>query len=137
MALLTAAPYWGPYQTIAEEDGLRVETAPWLDYSTRPGLDVAAWEAKAVGLLRSQGRLMVWLNDPCHNPSGRNLGPEHRRDLLEVLSRVADLGPVTLLLDFAYPDYPGSGRGTRRHANYAAGRRGQGFVGACSACPRA
>jgi aspartate/tyrosine/aromatic aminotransferase len=105
MALLTAAPYWGPYQTIAQEDGLRVETAPWLDYGGVPGLDAAAWEAKVFGLMRSQGRVMVWINDPCHNPSGRTLPPACRDELLAILTRAADQGPVTLLLDFAYQDY--------------------------------
>ncbi|MBI4913738.1 MAG: aminotransferase class I/II-fold pyridoxal phosphate-dependent enzyme [Acidobacteria bacterium] len=105
MALLTARPFWGPYQTIAEEDGLRVETAPWLGYGEGPGLDLDAWEEKARALMSQQDRLLVWLNDPCHNPTGRSLPGPDRRNLLGLLSRLADRGPVTLLLDSAYQDY--------------------------------
>jgi aspartate/tyrosine/aromatic aminotransferase len=132
MALLTAAPYWGPYLTFAQEGGLRVETAPWLDYSDSPGLDTGAWTAKALELMRQQGRLMVWLNDPCHNPSGRTLPADCRRDLLEVLSRVADQGPVTLLLDFAYQDYTRDSAAARAAMDgYAAlGAEGKVLVGA-------
>jgi aspartate/tyrosine/aromatic aminotransferase len=66
---------------------------------------VGAWEAKARDLLEEQGRLLVWLNDPCHNPTGRSLSRDDRRTLLSVLRDIASQGPVTLLLDFAYLDY--------------------------------
>lgn len=132
MAVLTAAPYWGPYQTIAQEDGLRVETAPWFDYGGRPGFDAGVWEAKLEALLRAQGRVLVWLNDPCHNPTGTTLPPECRTDLLDLLARAADRGPVTLLLDFAYQDYakdPAAVRAAMDH--YAAlGAQGKVLVGA-------
>jgi aromatic-amino-acid transaminase len=102
-AILTAAPFWGPYATIAAEASVRLETAPY----PAPGesLDIGAWEAKARDLLEEQGRLLVWLNDPCHNPTGRSLSRDDRRTLLSVLRDIASQGPVTLLLDFAYLDY--------------------------------
>lgn len=132
MALLTAAPHWGPYQTIAQEDGLRVETAPWLDYGDRSGFDAGAWEGRAAGLMAEQGRLMVWINDPCHNPSGRTLPPAARRDLLAVLARQAGRGPVTLVLDFAYQDYARDPAAVREAMDgYAAfGAEGRVLVGA-------
>uniref|UniRef100_UPI00356501DC aminotransferase class I/II-fold pyridoxal phosphate-dependent enzyme n=1 Tax=Gemmatimonas sp. TaxID=1962908 RepID=UPI00356501DC len=99
----TAAPYWGPYATIAAEASVRLETAPY----PAPGeaLDIGAWEAKARDLLDEQGRLLMWLNDPCHNPTGRSLSRDDRHTLLSVLRDIASQGPVTLLLDFAYLDY--------------------------------
>ena len=102
-AILTAAPFWGPYATITAEAAVRLETVPY----PAPGdtLDVGAWEAKARDLLEEQGRLLVWLNDPCHNPTGRSLSRDDRRTLLSMLRDIASQGPVTLLLDFAYLDY--------------------------------
>ncbi|MCA0375887.1 MAG: aminotransferase class I/II-fold pyridoxal phosphate-dependent enzyme [Gemmatimonadetes bacterium] len=102
-SVLTAAPFWGPYSTIAGEAGVRVATAPW----PAPGaaLDAGAWEAAARDLLESQGRLLVWLNDPCHNPTGRSLSPADRETLLSILRDLSGQGPVTLLLDLAYLDY--------------------------------
>ena len=132
MALLTAAPYWGPYQSIAQEDGLRVETAPWLDYSSRPGFDAALWEEKAQDLMREQGRVMVWINDPCHNPSGLTLPPACQKELLDMLRRLANRGPVTLVLDFAYQDYARDPAAVRASMDgYAAlGAEGKVLVGA-------
>ncbi len=101
--LLTTAPFWGPYATLASENGMGLVTAPW------PGagepLDAGAWEAALRSLMKEQGRVLLWLNDPCHNPTGRSLSPTDRAALVGLLREVAALGPLTLLLDFAYLDY--------------------------------
>ena len=111
-ALLTAAPFWGPYGTLASEAGLRLATAPWPE-AGQP-LDLAAWRREAETLLATQGRLLVWLNDPCHNPTGRSLTAADRAGLAALLTELAGRGPVTLLLDLAYQDY------TREPAEVAA-----------------
>ncbi len=101
--LLTAAPYWGPYATIAIENRVVMETVPYP--AAGASLDVDLWKARCLEIVRSQGRLLLWLNDPCHNPTGRSLSTHDRRALLAMLREVSTEGPVTLLLDFAYLDY--------------------------------
>lgn len=101
--LLTAAPYWGPYATLAIENHVVMETVPYP--AAGAALDLGTWRAAAEGILRAQGRLLLWLNDPCHNPTGRSLSTTDRRALLQMLRDVSAMGPVTLLLDFAYLDY--------------------------------
>lgn len=101
--LLTTAPYWGPYATLASENGVHMATAPWPDAGQ--ALDATAWEAALEALMTAQGRVLLWLNDPCHNPTGRSLSATDREVLLALLRKVAERGPVTLLLDFAYLDY--------------------------------
>jgi aromatic-amino-acid transaminase len=102
-ALLTAAPFWGPYSTIAVENAVRLETAPFP--AAGGALDVAAWRTKLDAIADRQSRVLLWLNDPCHNPTGRSLSHENRRTLLDLLRDTATRAPVTLLLDFAYLDY--------------------------------
>jgi aromatic-amino-acid transaminase len=101
--VLTTAPYWGPYATMAAENGLGLVTAPWP--AALEPLDAAAWQEALRSLLKQQGRVLLLLNDPCHNPSGRSLSPADRQSLLEILRQASALGPITLLLDFAYLDY--------------------------------
>jgi aspartate/tyrosine/aromatic aminotransferase len=101
--VLAAAPYWGPYATLAQENGVRLVTVPWPMGGA--SLDVARWEEAARALLDAQGRLLLWLNDPCHNPTGTSLSAADRQALLAMLRRLAARGPVTLLLDLAYLDY--------------------------------
>lgn len=135
--LLTTAPYWGPYATLAAENGVRLATAPWPG----PGgaLDARAWAQELDGLMRAQGRILLWLNDPCHNPTGRSLSAADRAGLLGLLREVAAAGPVTLLLDFAYLDYardPGAVAGAL--ADYAAfGAEGRVLVGAAMSMSKA
>ena len=101
--VLTLAPYWGPYDTIAQEYGSRVETFPIPE----PGhtVDAPAFMEKARGILMKQGRLLIWLNDPCHNPTGRSTSPAGRAAIMAVLRELCHLGPITLLLDLAYLEY--------------------------------
>ena len=101
--LLTAAPYWGPYSTIAAENQVKLITAPFPP--TGEALDTAAWREKLDSIAADQSRVLVWLNDPCHNPTGRSLSADNRQALLQLLRETASKVPVSLLLDLAYLDY--------------------------------
>jgi aspartate/tyrosine/aromatic aminotransferase len=103
MKVLTAAPFWSPYATLAQENGAGLATAPFPEAGG--ALDAEAWLRAGTALLATQKRLLIWLNDPCHNPTGRSLAWADREALLEVLRKLAQRGPVTLLLDCAYLDY--------------------------------
>lgn len=103
MAVLVGAPYWGPYDLLAGENGARVATAPFK-VAGHP-LDLEIWARNAKALMGRQGRLLVWLNDPCQNPTGLSLSREDRAGLLGILADQADRGPVVLILDNPYVDY--------------------------------
>jgi aromatic-amino-acid transaminase len=98
-ALLTTSFFWGPYLTLCEEHDRRLETFRMFDAQGR--LDLGALEAKVEALLASQGRVLLFLNDPCHNPTGYSLWPEEWAALAGLLGRYAGR-PVTLLVDMAY-----------------------------------
>jgi aromatic-amino-acid transaminase len=135
--VLTAAPYWGPYATLAIEAGQTVTTVPYPDVHT--GIDIGAWEAACRDILDAQGRLLVWLNDPCHNPTGRSFSKADRTALMDVLRDVASQGPVTLVLDLAYLDYARDPQDVREalddYAAFAA--EGTVLVGACLSLSKA
>ena len=102
-AVLSFSPYWSPYSTLAAENGVRLETYPL----PAPG---HLWDAPDLQrvlreILQRQGRLLIWFNDPCHNPTGRCSSPAGRAMLFEILRELAYLGPITLLLDLAYLEY--------------------------------
>ena len=103
MAVAAMAPYWGPYDTLSSEGGAWIAPLPYPN----PGspLDAGAWGKTLKDLMATQGRVLLWLNDPCHNPTGRSLTKVQRQDLFTLLRELAKQGPVTLLLDLAYLDY--------------------------------
>lgn len=105
-ALLTPNFYWGPYQTLAEEHERKVET--FNMFTQAGGLDVAALDQKLTEQLKTQGRVLLILNDPCNNPTGYSMTRAEWKNVVEVLLKHADQ-PVTLLVDMAYWLYAGAG----------------------------
>jgi aromatic-amino-acid transaminase len=129
-ALLTGSFYWGPYKTIADENDRKVAT---FEMFTRTShgleLDVASFDARLQELMRSQKRALVFLNDPCQNPTGYSMGEAQWRGVVSALEAAASQGPVTLLVDVAYWLY-GSGdpRAFLRHLTPLIGKVGLVFA---------
>jgi len=106
-AVLTTSYYWGPYRTIADELDRSLSTFRMFDERGR--LDLADFERKLQGSVEAQGRALVILNSPCHNPTGYSFDDDEWRALVDVVGRAAARAPITLLLDVAYFRYAGSG----------------------------
>ena len=104
-ALLTPNFYWGPYQTLCEEHERTLET--FQMFTATGALDVGALDAKLGELLSKQGRALLFLNDPCNNPTGCSMTQQEWRQVVEVLQKHSGQ-PVTLLVDMAYWLYSGS-----------------------------
>ena len=98
-ALLTPSLYWGPYQTLCDEHGRRLETFPMFNAAGR--LDIASLDAAMKAQLDRQGRVLLFLNDPCNNPTGYSMTRDEWRAVVATLLGHSDR-PVTLLVDMAY-----------------------------------
>ncbi len=122
-ALYTTSYFWGPYGIIATHTGRRVETFEMFD--DRGRFDVEAFERGLEQLLREQGRALVVLNFPCHNPTGYSLDDEEWTGIADALLRLGRTAPVTLLIDIAYDKYGAPGK--RRWVNPVAS-----IVGTCT-----
>ncbi|MSP24507.1 MAG: aminotransferase class I/II-fold pyridoxal phosphate-dependent enzyme [Myxococcales bacterium] len=99
-ALLTSSFFWGPYRTIAEESGRKLETFEMFDADGR--FHVADADRKLGEHLETQGRALLLLNTPCHNPTGYSLDESELDALFTVIERHAARGPITIVLDIAY-----------------------------------
>ncbi len=104
--LLTPNFYWGPYATLCEEHERGLDT--FRMFAADGTLDVAALDAKLTEHLASQGRALIFLNDPCNNPTGYSMTRAEWKAVVEVLLKHADQ-PVTLLVDMAYWLYAAGG----------------------------
>ena len=112
-ALLTTSYYWGPYQTLADESERKIATFNTFD--ANGNLDVAAFDRALGELISKQGRALIFLNDPCHNPTGYSMRLEEWKRIAEIVRAHGKKAPVTLLVDNAYSAY---GKGDR-HAMLA------------------
>jgi aromatic-amino-acid transaminase len=109
-SLLTTSYYWGPYQTLCDEADRKVSTfrmfAAQADGGAGAGaLDVDALDRALVAQLQSQRRALVFLNDPCNNPTGYSMRPSEWSAVVERLVARASEGAITLLVDMAYFAY--------------------------------
>jgi aromatic-amino-acid transaminase len=99
-ALLTTSAFWGPYQTLADEADRRLATFAMFAPDGR--LDVDALDRALAGQLAEQQRVLLFLNDPCHNPTGYSMDAREWRAVVERLEARSSEGPITLLVDMAY-----------------------------------
>jgi aromatic-amino-acid transaminase len=101
--LLTPNLYWGPYQTLCDEHERRIDTFTMFD--ARGTLDLAALETKLIDHLTTQGRALLFLNDPCNNPTGYSMSRDEWRGVTQTLLKHSAGGSITLLVDMAYALY--------------------------------
>ncbi len=102
-ALLTTSYYWGPYSILADHSRRRVETFEMFD--DVGGFNLAAFEEALDALLAAQGRALVVLNSPCHNPTGYALDEREWRAVADILRKRAGSAPIALLVDNAYAKF--------------------------------
>ncbi|QDU69344.1 pyridoxal phosphate-dependent aminotransferase [Engelhardtia mirabilis] len=102
-ALLTSSFYWEPYGILAEHSGRRFAT--FRNFDESGAFDVAALEVEARRLIARQGRLLLVLNTPCHNPTGYSLDAGELERIGDLLLELSGEAPVTLLLDLAYEKF--------------------------------
>jgi aromatic-amino-acid transaminase len=104
-AALTTSFYWGPYKTLADESDRALATFRMFDGNG--GLDVEALDVALERQLRQQGRALLLLNSPCHNPTGYSFTTEEWRSVAAVLRRHQGAGAITVCLDVAYAKFGG------------------------------
>ncbi|MBT7063816.1 MAG: aminotransferase class I/II-fold pyridoxal phosphate-dependent enzyme, partial [Euryarchaeota archaeon] len=103
--------YWGPYKGFLAGCDLHPVTYPLLPSSENPlhpFVDIENFKLQLASLCSAQDKVMIWLNDPAHNPTGVSLTPEGRMAFLEAVMESASSNEGvghTLLLDSAYHLY--------------------------------
>ena len=103
--------HWGPYKGFLSGCDLDSEVyalLPKNDDSPYPFVDIEDFKAKLASLCSKQDKVMIWLNDPAHNPTGLSLTPAGRMAVLEAVMESASANENvghTLLLDSAYHLY--------------------------------
>ena len=102
-SLLTTSYFWGPYQTLCDESERKVST--FSMFAPDGSIDVAALDRALAAQIAEQKRVLLFLNDPCHNPTGDSMRPEEWRAGVERLNARSCDPPITLLVDMAYFAY--------------------------------
>ena len=102
-SLLTTSYFWGPYQTLCDESERKVST--FSMFAADGSIDVGALDRALGAQIAEQKRVLLFLNDPCHNPTGYSMRPDEWRAVVERLIARSSEAPITLLVDMAYFAY--------------------------------
>ena len=105
-SLLTTSYFWGPYREIAAHAGRGTDTFEM--FQPGGGFNVGGLQDGLERHISTQGRALVVLNFPCHNPTGYSLTRDEWRSVAERLRHAGERAPVTVLLDCAYLRFGGS-----------------------------
>ena len=102
--------YWGPFKGFLSGCDLSIKSYPLLPSveSPYPFVDIEGFKRQLAELCNTQDKVMMWVNDPAHNPTGLSLTPDGRMAMLEALMESASVNENvghTLLLDAAYHLY--------------------------------
>ena len=103
--LLTSSYFWGPYRAITAHAGRGIET--FQMFGDDGAFDVGGLARAMERQAADQGRVLVVLNFPCHNPTGYSLSRAEWGEVSDVVARVGARVPVTVLIDAAYMRYGG------------------------------
>lgn len=105
--VLTADWYWGPYKTIAEENGRKLDTFKLFDEDYN--FNINSFRQKVGEILGNQKRVVILLNSPANNPTGYNLSDNEWDRVVDTLKELAENkdNRIILFVDIAYIDYTG------------------------------
>ncbi|NNF39610.1 MAG: aminotransferase class I/II-fold pyridoxal phosphate-dependent enzyme [Gemmatimonadetes bacterium] len=105
-ALLTSSYFWGPYRALTAHAGRGIDT--FRMFGPDGAFDATALESAMDRQAETQGRVLLVLNTPCHNPTGYSLAPNEWQAIGDIVGRVGSRVPVTVLIDAAYMRYGGA-----------------------------
>ncbi|NDI76712.1 aminotransferase class I/II-fold pyridoxal phosphate-dependent enzyme [Psychrilyobacter piezotolerans] len=94
---------WGPYKIMAKEHDLKIET--YELFNEKDEFNIESFREKSSKIMKLQGKVLVIINDPCHNPTGYSMSKSEWESVVKVMNDLSEDGNFILLNDVAYIDY--------------------------------
>ena len=93
---------WGSYKIMAEVNELNIMTYDMFEGNQ---FNLESYKKACKKVMKKQKRLVIVMNDPCHNPTGYSLSDEEWKEVIEFLNECSKTHSVVLLNDIAYIDF--------------------------------
>lgn len=93
---------WGSYNLMAQMNNLQIATYPLFE---EDHFNIESFKHTCQMVMAQQNKLVVVINDPCHNPTGYSLNKEEWNEVIAFLNECSKTHAVVLLNDIAYIDY--------------------------------
>ena len=93
---------WGSYALMAQDKQLNVARYEMFEDDH---LNLTSIKEQVNNLKGKQNRIVIIVNDPCHNPTGYSMTQDEWKELIGFLNEVSKTTPCIILNDIAYIDY--------------------------------
>ncbi|MBP3852617.1 MAG: aminotransferase class I/II-fold pyridoxal phosphate-dependent enzyme [Erysipelotrichaceae bacterium] len=93
---------WGSYALMAQMGNLDVAR---YDLFEGDHFNLDSFKETCQAVMQKQNRLVIIINDPCHNPTGYAMSKEEWKAVVDYLKEVSKTHAVVLLNDIAYIDF--------------------------------
>lgn len=93
---------WGSYSLMAHENNIQIAKYTMFDDDH---FNLQNVKDTINEVLKKQDRIVMIINDPCHNPTGYSLTKEEWQELVTFMNEVSKKVPFILVDDIAYIDY--------------------------------
>ncbi len=103
---------WGSYNLMAQMNNYNVENYDLFDGDA---FNIESLKAACNKVIAKQHRLVLILNDPCHNPTGYSMSDAEWDAVIAYLNDVSKEHPVVLLNDIAYIDFSFRGKDAKKY----------------------
>jgi aromatic-amino-acid transaminase len=97
--------FWGPYREITGHGSRGLDPFPM--FAEDGSFNLAGLAAGLDRHVEEQGRALVVLNFPCHNPTGYTLSDDEWERVCDIVRDAGARGPVAVLIDAAYMEFGG------------------------------
>ncbi|MFP4286619.1 MAG: pyridoxal phosphate-dependent aminotransferase [Candidatus Izemoplasmataceae bacterium] len=94
---------WGPYTTIAKEQ--RTPIVSYELFNEDNSFNIKSFEETCTNVMNDQGKVVVFINDPCQNPTGYTMTENEWADVIEVAKKLSEKGAFIIVHDIAYIDF--------------------------------
>lgn len=94
---------WTSYAIMAQDKQLK--TVRYNMFDSEDNFNLDSIKAAVNSLKGRQNRIVLVINDPCHNPTGYSMSRGEWAQLIEFLNEVSRTTPCIILNDNAYIDY--------------------------------
>ena len=93
---------WGSYNLMAQMNNLQIATYALFE---EDHFNIESFKHTCQMVMDQQNKLVVVINDHCHNPTGYSLNKEEWNEVIAFLNECSKTHAVVLLNDIAYIDY--------------------------------
>lgn len=93
---------WGSYTLMAHENGINHVSYHMFDGDS---FNLASIRETVKEVMAHQDKIVLILNDPCHNPTGYSMTKTEWQELISFLKECSRSHPCVIINDIAYMDY--------------------------------